>query len=298
MSFIDNTTWTGLDSTGFYSKALLTGETKSKVKLFPNVKSKLKVASFDLTNILQEGDCSFADGGNKTLAQKTIEVCDLKVNLTICKNTIEQNYLSAQMRAGNQADIPQSFQDYLLEQVAANVSADLETLIWQGDTSASPADVCDGWLTLFDADNAVLTVSAGTLSASNILAEIAKVYNKIPDTIINDPNLVIFVNNATVKFYKQAITAAGSTNYLIAPTNDVTLTYLGIPLMVAPGLPNDVMVAASTQNLWFATDMVSDFNDVKVIDMYPVSGARELRFAADFKFGVQYGVSEEIVYYS
>ena len=298
MAFVDNTTFTGKDAQGFYSAALLTGETKSVIKVYPDVKSKIKIARLDLTNILQEADCTFTDGGSTTLSQKTLEVCPLKVNLEYCLRTFEANYLSEQLRAGsNSAQVmPDNVETYILDQVAKNVSADLETLLWQGDTAGSPASLCDGLLVQFDADGAIVTVGAAAITASNVIVEIGKVYAAIPAQVLNSRELAIFVPNQVAQAYRQALAAGGY--FATFNAGDLNLSYLGIPLIVSPGMPNDTMVAAEKTNLWFGTDLMSDFEDVLIIPQKNVSGAPTVRFVAEFKFGVSYGVSEEIVYYS
>lgn len=297
-ALVDNTTYYGKDAEGFYSKALLTGSTKSMIKLMPGVKSKEKIARLDLSNILQAADCTFTDGGTTTLSQKTIEVCDFKINLEFCIKDFENNYLSEQMRAGsNNGELPASFQSYVLDQIAAPVSTDLERLLWQGDTAASPADLCDGLLKQFLADAAVIDVTGTTLSASNIIAELAKVYAAIPNTIANKGKVVIFVSVAASKFYKQALAALN--NALIGSYNngDFQLSYIDIPVVVAEGLPTNIMVAAEPMNLIYATDLISDENQIKVLPMIDRLGTPTVRILTHFKFGNNYQIGEEVVYY-
>ena len=70
----DNTTFTGKDALDFYSSALLGFKTSEALKLIPNVKSKIKLPSFNLGNILQSDDCSFSGSGEGTLAQKAFGI--------------------------------------------------------------------------------------------------------------------------------------------------------------------------------------------------------------------------------
>ena len=300
MSFVDNTTtlWTGTDAQGFYSKALLTGESKSKIKLFPNVKSKIKIPRFDMSGLLQAADCTFTDAGTSTLSEKTLTVCPLKINIEICQRTFENDYLSMQLKAGSNGieTAPKSIEDYIFGQIATNVSFETEALLWNGDTG-TPGDLCEGLIPLMQNDTVVLTVAGTTITASNVFAEIAKVYALIPDTIINKGKVVIFVSNTVAKSYRSAIAAinplGGSYN-----NGDYRLYYLGVELIIAPGMTANQMVAAEPDNLFFGTDLISDFEDVMLIPQKGLSGAPTARFVAEFKFGVQYGVSEEIVLYA
>lgn len=301
MSFIDNTTslWTGTDAQGFYSKALLTGDSKSLIKLYPNVKSKLKIPRFDMSGLLQAADCSFTDGGTSTLSEKTLTVCPIKVNIEICQRTFEQDYLSLQMRPGSNSveTAPASIEDYILDQVAKNISKETERLLWNGDTTLSSPDLCEGLIPVMAADSAVLKVSATTITAANVIAEIQKVYVLIPNTIVNRGKVVIFVSNTVAKSYRQAIATVNPLGGTFNAGN-YELNFLGITMIVAPGLTANQMVAAEPDNLFFGTDLISDFEDVMLIPQKNLSGAPTARFICEFKFGTSYGVSEEIVIYN
>ena len=298
MAFIDNTVWTGTEAAGFYSTILLTGDSKSLLKLFPNVKSKIKIPKFDMSGLIQASDCSFTSGGTSTLSEKTLEVCPLKINVEICLSTFEQDYLSTQLKAGsNGAEVaPASMVNYIFEQIALNTSAEIEALIWNGDTASSPADICDGLITKMVTGADTQTVSATTITKAVVLAEIDKVYVKIPDTIINRGKVVLFVSNKVAQCYKQAVAALNTIgNY---NNGNYDLNYLGVKMIIAPGLTANQMVAAEPDNLFVGTDLMSDFDDVILIPQANLSGAKTARFVANFKFGVQYGVGAEIVLYN
>lgn len=300
MAFTDNTTYTGKDAQGFYSAALLTGDTKSVIKPYTGVKSKVKIARVDLANILQEADCTYTDGGDTTLSQKTLEVCPIKVNKTFCQRTFEANYLSEQLRAGSNKDssiIPDTFEAYILDLMAKNVSAGTEDLLWNGDTSASPASLCDGFIKMFDADGTVIDVTAGhaTYTPSNVVAQLTLAYNAIPAAIRDADDLTIFVSTTTASMLQlaYATVATGSGSYLVG---DRKIDFLGIPIVASKAFPENVTVIAQASNLWFGTDLMSDFEDVLILPMKSKDGSPTVRFVAEFKFGVNYGIGSEIVY--
>lgn len=301
MSFVDNTTYAGKDLPGFYSKALLLGNTKENITIYPNVKSKVKIASLDLDNIVQADGCDFEDQGTSTLAQKTLEVCPLKINLQYCTLTFEANYLSEQLRAGsNQGEVmPTSTSDYIVGQVMKHVNAFLEKLIWQGDVDGSPANgpmtLCDGLLKKFDADGDVVKINNTTITTSNVIAELTKVYEGIPDELYDGmQELKWFIPVGVAKIYKQVVAAASAETYYV---KDAELSFLGIQMIVTKGMPANTMVCAAKENLWMGTDLMSDLEDIKIINLYDTLGEKKVRLVGGFKFGVNYGVSEEVVYY-
>lgn len=295
---IDDTTYTGKDTDGFFSVALLTGDTKSKVRLIPNAKSTVKIGSLNLGDILQPDSCSLDGVGSYTLSQKDLIVCDIAIKVPICAKDYEANYLSESLKPGSNVEenFPNGLVDYLFNLVAEKISEQTEELFWQGDTEASPAALCDGLIKKFLADDTVIDVGAGTtLSASNIIAQIGIVYDAIPDTISEKGKVVIFISPKAAKFYRQALVAANPA--LIAWNNgDFTLRYIDVELVVSPGLPVNDMVAAEPMNLWYGTDLVSDEKEIRLITD-PLN-PKQSYIITSFKWGVNYGVGAEIVYYT
>lgn len=295
----DNTVFAGKEAQGFYSAAILTGDTKSRVKGYTNVKSKMLVSRLDVgSNILQAADCTFTDAGDVTLSQKTLTVCPIKINKSFCIEEFEANYLSAQLKAGaNDAQVPASFEEYFLAEVAKVVSLALENTIWQGDAGGSPYGLCDGYFTLLTAAGDFIPVSGTTLTAANIIAEITKVYLAIPAAIRLDADTKIFISPAAAAFYKLAnVPLAGTQTYTY--TGDRPLDFLGMELIVSAGMPTNDMVAANLNNLFFGTDLFSDFDHVKILNQSNVTGEPTVRFLARFLFGAQIGVTAEVVWYT
>ncbi len=295
MAFTDSTSYAGKDSLEFFSCALLTGDTKSIVRQFPNVKSKLLVPKLAMSGIVISDDCSYTDTQTTTLSTKPLTVEPLKINVTLCKTTLEGSFLGAAMSAGSSADLPTEFTSYVLDQIAKVVSQDTEDMFWNFDTGASPADSFDGLLAQFVADSDVVDVTGTNLSASNILTELAKVYAAIPASVIADPNLKIFMSSAAYKFYQ--VYTAGVTGGIFY-TGLVAPSYMGIPIVTSKALPANDIVVASTDNLWFGFDAADDEMNIRITDMEPLGQGRKLHVTGYFKFGVGYGCGAEIVYYT
>lgn len=298
LSFTDNTTFYGKDAEGFYANALLTGSSKSLFTLIPNVKSKIKLAQLNIGSILQAADCSFSNTGEGTLAQKSFEVEPIKINLSYCKRTFETNYLSQLLRPGsNNAEVmPPSVEAFLLNEVANKVSADLEQLVWKGDTATAsyPISLADGLQKQLLADAAVIDVTSTTLSASNIIAQIALVYNAIPASILDEA--VIMIGSAGYRFYRQALANASSEAYYMQDHSE--LRFLGVRVIEAKGMGVNKMVAGRLSNFLLLTDLISDFEAVQILPQSNVTGEPVVRMTAEFKFAVGYVYGSEIVYYN
>ena len=298
MALVDNTTYTGKDLEGFYSVSLLQGNTKSKLRLVPNVKSKVKLGSLNLGNILQADSCDVSASGTYTLDQKTLEVCDFAINIALCAKDYETNYLSEQIRGGSNLaeNFPDSFMGYLMQLVAERIAYQTEQMLWTGDTVNSPP-LCDGFVSKFIADGTVIDCGTPTtLSASNIVTELKKVVDALPKTMQNKTKTKIFISMEAAAFYETYLVV--NTPALYAYNNaDFGLKFMGYDLIVSEGMPKSTMVGCDPLNLWYGCDIKDEENNVQFIDDKMITGQKTARIITSFKWGVQYGNGSEIVLY-
>lgn len=297
----DNTTYTGKDALEFYSSALLEGASKGTFRVIPGVKSEIKLPKYDVGNLIKAAGCTWSASGEGTLDQKSFSVCSKDIQLELCTTTFENNFLGELLRPGhNTGEVaPTEFIDYMLAEVKKKIQNDLEIAVWQGDSESMsyPYNICDGLLMkLADSDSGAITVTeAATINASNVIAEIKKVYDVIPKEVIKNPNLKIYVSDAIYKFYQEAVANASAEAYYVGAKEP---NFLGIPIHWAPGMADGSMVAAVSTNLVLLTDLLSDEEELNVIPQAQISGVRSVRIAGGFKFGVDFLVGEEIVLYA
>jgi hypothetical protein len=282
----DNTTYAGRDAVDFFSEALLDGTTIRTFRTIPGVKSKVKLPQYDAGNLIKDAGCSWSPAGEGTLSQKSFEVCDKEFQLELCVTTFEANFLGEYLRAGsNTGEVaPELFTNYMLEQVKKKVQNDLELAVWQGDATGStyPQNICDGLQRKLSADTTVIDVTGTTaITLNNVIAEITKIYNLIPQTIIGNADLVIYVSTSIYKLYQQAIAAASNEAYYVGAKE-----------------PNYTMVAGVKTNFLLLTDLLDDYESVTVVPQWNVAAVDTLRIAGRFKFGVDYLIGDEIVYYT
>jgi hypothetical protein len=295
LAFTDSTTFYGKDLEGFYSTALLKGTSKESFKLVGNVKSLAKIAKFNLGDIVQDADCTFGEAGSGTLSQKTITAHPFKINLEYCQRTFEQDYLGDLLRKGD--SMPTTVEQYVLEQVALKVSDSLEKCVWKGSGATPNFTTEIGLEAKLLADNTVIDVTATTLSASNIIAQISRVYDAIPATIKDSESLVIYMGTKAASFYRQALANASAETYYMQNIGE--LQFLGVKIIVAAGMSDNRMVAAESNNLLLITDLMSDFDEISILPQRNVTGTPVVRFVAlDAKFGVDFIYGAEIVYYN
>ena len=75
------------------------------------------------------------------------------------------------------------------------------------------------------------------------------------------------------------------------------MNFNGIDLAHCPGMGNSTMVAAQKSNLFFGTGLLSDYNEVKVLDMANIDGSQNFRIIMRYTAGTQIGTASDIVYY-
>lgn len=291
----------GDKAAGYLYPAILAANTigSGNITVHENVKYKLNVRNLATTGFLADGSgCDFADTGNINLTDVVLEPRSLKVNIETCKELYRSQWESLEMRGAILGqELPASFQEFFIQKNLELIAKDFEVAVWQGSNSGGSFE---GFEAKLAADSNVIDVAATTLSASNIIAELDKVYAAIPNEVYVADDLKIFIPISAGKFYQQALAAVGSdAGYLAQSTVGAKpLDYLGIPLVVANGMSNNKMVAARAGDLHFGTNVLTDMTDIRVIDMTETDGSDNVRFIARMTGGTQVTNGANIVYYA
>jgi hypothetical protein len=71
----------------------------------------------------------------------------------------------------------------------------------------------------------------------------------------------------------------------------------GIEIVLCPGMSSSKIAAAQKSNLFFGTGLLSDHNEVRVLDMANLDGSQNYRIIMRYTAGVQFGIGQDIVYY-
>lgn len=292
------TTYAGEKLNGFISAALLSGVTldSGKIKVLPNVKYKAVMQRLETGDLIQADSCDFTASGSVTLTEKTITPFEMKVNKEICKSNFHSDWLSVEQGFSAHDNLPTSFQDYLMAKIAAGVAEKVEQNIWNGD-NGSDSNAFDGIVTKAIADTGVVDVTgtASSVDASTIIAELGKVVDAIPSTIYGKEDLYIYMSQADARSYVRAQAALGYRNLFHDGTTD--MNFEGVNLFVTNGLNSGQMVAAQAENLQFATGLINDYNDARLIDLSDIDGSDNIRIVMKFTGAADFAIAEEVVLY-
>lgn len=301
-----STTYNGEFAGQYVSAALLSGTTLANdlITIKPNIKFKevmKKVASDD---IVKNGSCDFDSTSTLTLTERILQPEEFQVNLQLCKKDFISDWEAISMGYSAYSDLPASFSDFLIAHVSAKVAQRMENNIWGG--SNATAGQFDGFRTTLLADADVTDVGAGAaVTASNVVDKLGLVADAIPQAVYGADDLFIYVSSNVYRAYVRAL-GGFATNVGAAGTNDQgtqwfnggALTFDGINIVLASGLAANTMVAAEKSNLFFGTGLLSDQNEVKVIDMGDIDGSQNVRVVMRFTAGIQHAIGSDIVLYS
>jgi hypothetical protein len=239
-----------------------------------------------------------------TLTERILQPEEFQVNLQLCKKDFRSDWEAVQMGYSVYDNLPPSFTDFLLAHVAEKVAQRIETNIWAGANAT--AGQFDGFTTLFAADGDVVDVVGTSVTAANVITEMGKVVDAIPSVLYGKEDLTIYVSQKVAKAYVRALGGFGASGLGAAGVDqkgtmwygDQPLYFDGIRVAMVNGMPADDMVAAQSSNLYFGTGLLSDSNEVKVLDMGDLDGSQNVRVIMRFTAGIQYGFGSEVVYYT
>jgi len=300
------TTYAGEFAGKYISAALLSASTieNGGIEVKPNIKYKEVIKKIATDDVLKDATCDFDPTSTVTLTERIIQPEEFQVNLQLCKKDFRSDWEAVQMGVSAFDSLPPSFADFLIAHVAAKVAQKNETNIWSG-TNATAGEF-DGLVTLMTADTDVIDVVGTTVTAANVIDELGKVVDAIPSTLYGKEDLNLYVSQNVARAYVRALGGFGAAGLGANGTNaqgtqwwnNGSLSFDGVTIFVANGLGDNYIVAAEKSNLFFGTGLLSDHNEVKVIDMADIDGSQNVRIVMRLTAGVQYGIGSDIVLYT
>lgn len=302
------TTYAGEFAGKYISAALLSGSTIANggIEVKPNVKYKEVIKKLATDAIVKDATCDFTATSTVTLTEKILQPEEFQVNLQLCKKDFKSDWEAVQMGYSAFDSLPPSFADFILAHVVAKVAEKTEQNIWKGVTAN--AGEFNGLATLVALDAALPAaqeIAGTTVTSSNVVAQLGSIVDAIPASLYGKEDLYLYVSQNIARAYVRALGGFGASGLGANGTNAMgtqwwnngSLSFDGIKIFVANGLSNNTAIATLKSNLFFGTGLLSDHNEVKLIDMADIDGSENVRVVMRFTAGVQYGAVEDIVTY-
>ena len=301
------TTYAGESAGKYIAAALLSAPTLEKggITIMPNVKFKQVIKRVATDDIIRNATCDFDPTSTVTLTEKILQPESFQINLQLCKTDFRSDWDALQMGYSAFDVLPKSFADFLIAHAAEKVAAGMETSIWQGVNAT--AGQFAGIMTQLDAD---ATLPAGqkiagtTVDATNVIAQLGLMIDALPAALYGKEDLTLYVSSNIYRAYVRALggfaaAGVGANGYDNKGTNQVLndIYFDGVKIFLANGLANNTALLAQTSNLYFATGLMNDMNEVRVIDMAENDGSQNVRVIMRFTADVKYGFASDVVSY-
>jgi hypothetical protein len=301
------TTYAGESAGKYIAAALLSAPTLEKggITIMPNVKFKQVIKRVATDNIIKNATCDFDPTSTITLTEKILQPESFQVNLQLCKTDFRSDWDALQMGYSAFDVLPKSFADFLIAHAAEKVAAGMETSIWQGVDAT--AGQFAGIMTQLDVDAALPAgqkIAGTTVDATNVIAQLGLIIDALPAALYGKEDLTLYVSSNIYRAYVRALGGfasggVGANGYDNKGTNQVlnNIYFDGVKIFLADGLANNTALLSQTSNLYFATGLLNDMNEVRIIDMAENDGSQNVRVIMRFTADVKYGFASDVVSY-
>ena len=288
------TTYAGREAAGYIRAAFLSNESLAAVTFKENIEYKQVVRRLVDSITFANATCDFTPTGTVTLTERILTLEKFQVHRQLCKKDFLADW---EAKSEQDGFLHASLTDALIANVLAGVAANNERLIWQG-VNATAGEYA-GFETLFLADATVLDVaSPEAITTANVIEEMGRLVLTLPTRVRRATEKpVIAVSSNVAEAYRSAILGLGG-GYYLYQGESVVMNWQGqYDVIECPGMSDDTMAFYQKSNLWFGTNLLDQWNNVAVLDMYQYDLSDNVRFAASFFAGVQYGFGDEIAFY-
>jgi hypothetical protein len=301
------TSYAGEFSGKYIAAALLSAPTLEKggMTIMPNVKFKQVIKRVATDNIIANATCDFDPTSTITLTERVLQPESFQVNLQLCKSDFRNDWDALQMGYSAFDVLPKSFADFLIAHAAEKVAAGMETAIWTGVNAT--AGQFAGIMTQLTTDASLPSaqeVTGTTVTAANVITELGKIVDACPAALYGKEDLTLYVSSNVYRAYVRALggfaaAGVGSNGYDNKGTNQSLndLYFDGVKIFLANGLAANTALLSQVSNLFFATSLLSDLNEVRVLDMSENDGSQNVRVIMRFSADAKYGFASDLVTY-
>lgn len=291
----------------WFTKALFGGRLieNGKIDVITGVKEStfLNLLNFEHTLLQPDGrDCAWTPEQVFKLSEKEVKIKTYKINLEQCIDDLERKRINVMLKPGaKNNDLPEALEEATMEMLAAELSSEIETKIFTGNSTTDPNDF-DGAVTVLSASTEAIKITGVALTKANIVAEIEKVYNAIPENVLvkglENDSVKIYVAYETLQRLKMALASVSNQVIATAFTLEAeALRYLGLEVVPVKGLNNKTIIAADISNFLLATDLLSDTEEIR-IGQFPAPHDSKIFIDGRLRLGFVIPFEDEVVFYN
>ena len=292
-----------------FTRSLFEAKTQKLIQSSGNVMVEVKSAETVnkmATDAIFQDDsgCAFNASGATTFTQRTLTVGKIKVEEALCPKDLESKYLQKALPAGSTYTEAVFASEYM-DLKTATIAEQLETAIWQGDTSSVDTNLnkFDGFQKLIGAAAGVVdanttpwvSATITSITANNALTVIKAIKNALPAKVKYKQDVRIFCGTDTFDLIVDAHVNANLFNWGSQNIGDgeFTIPGTGYKVVAVHGLDGTSdLYAMRLSNMFLGTDLLNENDNV---EMWYSQDDRNVKFHVGFKMGVQFAFPDEIV---
>lgn len=307
---INGLSYTTHENPEWFTRALFGGRLVQGgyIRVLTGIKGDELLSQIDLQNkILQiDGrDCAWTPNQIIKLSEKRASVKTYKINLEQCIDELEQKRTLYQLSPGAANEsLPDELEAATLALIAIGLSNEIEELIIGGDESIDPNQF-NGFVKTALTSADTIKVVGTTLTKANVLEELEKVYNAIPEDVLQAEDagtLYVLISYKTRRLIRSALAVA--TNQVLYPLftldesdkKNAKIYYNGAELVPVKGIGNNTVIAYDATNAFLLTDLLSDLEDIE-LGQFPKPHEDKVYVKGRLRLGFVIPFEDEVVIY-
>lgn len=296
-------------------EAVLVGTTFDYISIQTGIKYADSINLLTNTLTAVAGGCgAISPTGSTTLTQRDITVCPIKVEESVCVDEFEQYWIGQLAREGSYNEFaPEVFNQVYLANKVEKIGQLVEDLFWKGDPGGNYGSgnltLCDGILEILENTGATNSVVVGTTasgalvttttSANYALTVVDQMVAAIPNDVLDDNNLTLFMSHANFRILMNSLRNA---NYFVAYDGQQhtwvldNYTNTNVRIVATRGLNGrNEMVLTPSWNLYFGTDSFGEARNGDGFQFWYDIRDNITYFRAKLKVGAQVAFPQYIV---
>lgn len=212
------------------------------------VKGTAKIHPATISAALQEvnGECGFNPQGDLTISDVTIETKQYKVNTEFCAEKLIGKFAEYKVRVGaNEDALP--FEAEIVEGLVKDINKQIENGVWQKLAEAGTSNF-----------------SYSDVSATTAYDKVMATYMKMDERVLEDG--IIFVSPTMFREYVKDLVDKNLYHYNPADgaLEEIFIPGAGVKVRKANGLEGNTTYGTSPKNMVYATDFLSNAEEVKI----------------------------------
>ena len=268
-----------------------------------NVNFKLNLRKIQYTDGTVDYACGFTPEGAIALTEKVLEPKKLMNPFQICKEQFRATWSEDLMGASAwNVNAPRDIMEAITLEVLSSQAAKIDDDIWNG--VAATAGEFNGLLTQFATDADIIKIGSGitrgtdtakaAVTEDNVLPFLKLALSSMPDCM-KRKDVVVAVSPDVFQAYTFFLIGKGISNDGNAENKQAR--FGRYTLTEVNGLPANTIVIFEKKNVVFATGLLADHNELKIVDEDEIGLLTGfIRGKMVYNAGVGYYNSDEIVW--